>query len=51
MTGLVVDASVGAAWFLPDEASFWDDWYAKHNDFDYIQSVMLDEHRGGITKR
>ena len=38
-------------WFPPDEASFWDDWYAKHNDFDYIQSVMLDEHKGGITKR
>ena len=38
-------------WFPPDEASFWDDWYAKHNDFDYIHSVMLDEHKGGITKR
>jgi hypothetical protein len=38
-------------WFPPDEASFWDDWYAKHNDFDYIQSVMLDEHKDGITKR
>ena len=37
-------------WFLPAEASFWDDWYAKHNDFGYIQSTMLDENKGGITK-